>query len=595
MHDNHINVTCGVEVSLPNEVNREKIIAACASIDSMIRSTSVIQLGSYLPQSDNWQKKSSEKNIEISVGINKFGNEHSLVLSEDKPYTLVIGDVDTGKSSLLHAIVIQTMANYSASEVKIAIGDFKDGAEFNIYAKLRLTSIDAVVDNEDPDVMASFLHYYVKQMHMRQHMFEWLESHTNRLIRKYETYREVCRESGIVTHEMPRILLIVDEYQSLFENVSGTARLLSELVRKGRTYGIHIVMASQRAVSDNPRNTFTGDLKKYFTSRFIFKSPQNAARTMLSERCADTGKENSGISKAPLLKRGQDIYNSYMGQTERDNNELQCFYANDELVANTCRVLVLMNGTSKSILLKKDAEVPLNPESNDEEIILGVSPCLHNDCGKSETDNIKDDITVAINMTETGENIICTGSDDRVAFSVTMSAYCYAQNSHDCCKLHIFGNRNNKIAKAIANAHPSVRFHSGTEICDELSRQMTTDIYCVNVFVELPDNNEYTQSLSGLRASPESELLKLFLSETKGVNIIHSGIYKNIKSNFPYVTGTTSIYLMSVGDAENIRSVAPENYMGSESDFDIPKQSTINAYYYNKNSGKFGKVIMYHR
>lgn len=233
VHDNHINVTCGVEVSLPNEVNREKIIAACASIDSMIRSTSVIQLGSYLPQSDNWQKKSSEKNIEISVGINKFGNEHSLVLSEDKPYTLVIGDVDTGKSSLLHAIVIQTMANYSASEVKIAIGDFKDGAEFNIYAKLRLTSIDAVVDNEDPDVMASFLHYYVKQMHMRQHMFEWLESHTNRLIRKYETYREVCRESGIVTHEMPRILLIVDEYQSLFENVSGTARLLSELVRKG--------------------------------------------------------------------------------------------------------------------------------------------------------------------------------------------------------------------------------------------------------------------------------------------------------------------------------------------------------------------------
>ncbi|MFR4022258.1 MAG: hypothetical protein ACLTZI_04145 [[Eubacterium] siraeum] len=128
---------------------------------------------------------------------------------------------------------------------------------------------------------------------------------------------------------------------------------------------------------------------------------------------------------------------------------------------------------------------------------------------------------------------------------------------------------------------------------DELSRQAEKDEYCVNVFVEITDNNEYSQSLSGLRVSPESELLKNFLSNPKALNLIQSKSYKNIKSNFPYITGAASVYLMSAGDSENIRSVASENYRVSESDFDIPQNNTINAYYYNKKSGKFGKVIMY--
>lgn len=591
--ENHIGITSGVEVSLPCEMNREKIVAACSRIDAMNHSNSVISLGPYLPKSGDWQLKSSEKSIELRVGIDKYGNEHALVLSEDKPYALVIGDVDTGKSSLLHTVAIQTMANYSAAEVSIAVGDFKDGAEFNVYAASKLPSIEAVVDNEDPDVMASFLRYYVKQMHVRQRMFDLMESRTNRLVRKYETYREVCREFGFVEHGMPRILLIIDEYQSLFENVQGTASLLSELVRKGRTYGIHIIMASQRAVSDNPRNTFTGDLKNYFTSRFVFKSPQTAARTMLSERCADTGKESTGISKAALLKRGQAIYNSYMGQTEKDNNELQCFYADDALISQACRALIMMNGNGDSILLKKDAELPLYHHSNESDIVLGVSPCLHNDCGEARTDDIRDDTTVSVRMEETGKNIVCTGSDDQVAFSATMSAYRYAQNNHASCELHIFGDKGNKLTKRIADVCPTVHFHSGLEMRDELSRQAEKDEYCVNVFVEITDNNEYSQSLSGLRVSPESELLKNFLSNPKALNLIQSKSYKNIKSNFPYITGAASVYLMSAGDSENIRSVASENYRVSESDFDIPQNNTINAYYYNKKSGKFGKVIMY--
>ena len=75
------------------------------------------------------------------------------------------------------------------------------------------------------------------------------------------------RETGALSEILPRILLMIDEYQSLFEGNTETAALLSELVRKGRTYGVHLIMASQRGVSESARNTFTAELKDHFSTR----------------------------------------------------------------------------------------------------------------------------------------------------------------------------------------------------------------------------------------------------------------------------------------------------------------------------------------
>lgn len=66
---------------------------------------------------------------------------------------------------------------------------------------------------------------------------------------------------------------MIDEYQSLFEGNTETAALLSELVRKGRTYGVHLIMASQRGVSESARNTFTAELKDHFSTRLVFRCP----------------------------------------------------------------------------------------------------------------------------------------------------------------------------------------------------------------------------------------------------------------------------------------------------------------------------------
>ena len=593
---NKVIVAEGVRVCLPDALTQQQIDAACNSIDSHLTAKAVIPLGPNLPDARNWQGKSSADGISVGIGRDSQGKEKNLILSEDKPYAMIIGDVDTGKSSLLHTIMIQLLANYAPSEVKMAIGDFKDGAEFNIYAASKLPGVEAVVDNEDPDVMASFLQYYIREMHYRQKCFEQLETYTSHLIRKYETYRQYQHEATVSFPDLPRIVIIIDEFQSLFENVHGTAELLNELVRKGRTYGIHIIMASQRASSDNTRNTFTGELKNYFTSRFVFKTPQAAARTMLSERCADTGRENSGIARASLLSKGHAIYNTYMGQSERDNCEVQCYYAGDNLICDLCDVIKRMNGEGDSILLR-NSDVSLSMASgNQNEIELGMSPCLRKDFGMMGADDITDDIVVSLSVPPAGRNIICTGADNRVALSVVKSAIrcARAAGNHE---VHIFGKAGNSLTGMLKRAVSEARFHNDIEsIREELGRQAEGTARYINVFVEISDFNELSQSAGGLRLSRESELLRQVLNgdtERGNINIVHSRSFRNIRSGFQHVLASTPVYVLAVGDSENIRAAVGERYRLGNSEFDVTNNDAIKAYYYNRNTEKTGKVILF--
>lgn len=90
---------------------------------------------------------------------------------------------------------------------------------------------------------------------------------------------------------------MIDEYQSLFEGNTETAALLSELVRKGRTYGVHLIMASQRGVSESARNTFTAELKDHFSTRLGF----SAARLPPPAAFSATARSIPG-AKTPALR-----------------------------------------------------------------------------------------------------------------------------------------------------------------------------------------------------------------------------------------------------------------------------------------------------
>ncbi len=584
-------------IRLNTSIERNKLDTVFSLLRGKKEQKEIIPLERYLPQSNDWHKLRADKEIVIPFGIDSNGKIAVLKISSEKPYTMIIGDPRHGKSKLMHTIIMMATSRYSEDEVKIAVMDLKDGAEFNIYAKAGLRSVECVVNDEDPDAMLSFLKYYVAQMHSRQELFERMEEATGVIIQKYEDYRETNSNFGDVMPEMPRLILLIDEFQTLFDGASSSL-LMSELVRKGATYGIHVVLSSQRALSSNPRNGFTADLKDYFTSRFVFKCPQSAAKTVLSDRCADTGRENSGIHKAALLGKGHVIYNSYMGQTETDNVDVQCFYPSTELVARFVQVLEKMKGGAPKILLKKNAKSIYNSLPADGSVHIGNSVRLHHDLATGSNDYIRDDMTVSFSMESILKNMIVTGNDVRVVDSIIGAIKYFSDTNTEYVLLNILGSTE-KLEEVKESSYFKVKVYSdiGSQMkALEECATLDGERYVVNLLVEPDLYEEYAQSLGGLRKSSGVEVLKSVLSKNqKMFSVLYSKSFKNLRNSMQYVISESPVHIASVGDHENVRMSMSENIHLATGDFDVPRKDSIKAYYYNKDTEKYGKMIMYRR
>ncbi len=584
-------------IRLNTSIERNKLDTVFSLLRGKKEQKEIIPLERYLPQSNDWHKLRADKEIVIPFGIDSNGKIAVLKISSEKPYTMIIGDPRHGKSKLMHTIIMMATSRYSEDEVKIAVMDLKDGAEFNIYAKAGLRSVECVVNDEDPDAMLSFLKYYVAQMHSRQELFERMEEATGVIIQKYEDYRETNSNFGDVMPEMPRLILLIDEFQTLFDGASSSL-LMSELVRKGATYGIHVVLSSQRALSSNPRNGFTADLKDYFTSRFVFKCPQSAAKTVLSDRCADTGRENSGIHKAALLGKGHVIYNSYMGQTETDNVDVQCFYPSTELVARFVQVLEKMKGGAPKILLKKNAKSIYNSLPADGSVHIGNSVRLHHDLATGSNDYIRDDMTVSFSMESILKNMIVTGNDVRVVDSIIGAIKYFSDTNTEYVLLNILGSTE-KLEEVKESSYFKVKVYSdiGSQMkALEECATLDGERYVVNLLVEPDLYEEYAQSLGGLRKSSGVEVLKSVLSKNqKMFSVLYSKSFKNLRNSMQYVISESPVHIASVGDHDNVRMSMSENIHLATGDFDVPRKDSIKAYYYNKDTEKYGKMIMYRR
>ena len=584
-------------IRLNTSIERNKLDTVFSLLRGKKEQKEIIPLERYLPQSNDWHKLRADKESVIPFGIDSNGKIAVLKISSEKPYTMIIGDPRHGKSKLMHTIIMMATSRYSEDEVKIAVMDLKDGAEFNVYAKAGLRSVECVVNDEDPDAMLSFLKYYVAQMHSRQELFERMEEATGVIIQKYEDYRETNSNFGDVMPEMPRLILLIDEFQTLFDGASSSL-LMSELVRKGATYGIHVVLSSQRALSSNPRNGFTADLKDYFTSRFVFKCPQSAAKTVLSDRCADTGRENSGIHKAALLGKGHVIYNSYMGQTETDNVDVQCFYPSTELVARFVQVLEKMKGGAPKILLKKNAKSIYNSLPADGSVHIGNSVRLHHDLATGSNDYIRDDMTVSFSMESILKNMIVTGNDVRVVDSIIGAIKYFSDTNTEYVLLNILGSTE-KLEEVKESSYFKVKVYSdiGSQMkALEECATLDGERYVVNLLVEPDLYEEYAQSLGGLRKSSGVEVLKSVLSKNqKMFSVLYSKSFKNLRNSMQYVISESPVHIASVGDHENVRMSMSENIHLATGDFDVPRKDSIKAYYYNKDTEKYGKMIMYRR
>ncbi|QDU36557.1 FtsK-like domain-containing protein [Maioricimonas rarisocia] len=259
---------------------------------------------------DYW---TSDSRSGIDVPLGRAGAtklQHLRLGKGTSQHMLVAGKTGSGKSTFLHALVTNLALHYSPDEIRFYLIDFKKGVEFKQYATSHLAHADVIAIESDREFGVSALQRLDEVLNERGETF-----------RRHGVQDIAAFRNTVPDVPMPRILLVVDEFQEYFtedDKLSQQATLLLDrLVRQGRAFGIHVILGSQTlgGAYSLARSTL-GQV----AVRVALQCSEADAHLILSE-------ENTA---ARLLTRpGEAIYNDANGMLE-GNHPFQIAWLPDE-------------------------------------------------------------------------------------------------------------------------------------------------------------------------------------------------------------------------------------------------------------------------
>ena len=583
----------------PPQIQQSIVTTILNEAVSSSRTPSIIPFADQTILEEEFFSYKCDKAIDIPIGLDQQGNEYVIHLNKDAAYMLVGGNPSCGKSSLLHTIILQCITRYSPDDLELYLADLKDGSEFDTYAQRGIKSIKAILNDAESDIASSFLQFIKSSVEMRLEQFSQIETASGKLVRNIEQFYEVNNEGHYSPH-IPRMLLIIDEFQSLYNSSRETGEITNWLVRMCRTVGIYIIMASQRVQADSSAvaNSFGHQTKEYFIYRGVMKLPFSGAREIMSEHCSDTNRENPAIRKAQILKTGQIIINPNMGATEEDNTLVQCYYPSNEIISSICECIVHSQGMHSGTILNSEKAVSTNilSCSNTSGIIIGESNRLFYDVCNPNTDVFRDNYSVSIDHSIV-HRLIVLGNDKRVSASIITSCiYEVAQERPNDFILNVLA-KPDEVSSIFPIDLLPFSLAVSTDVSTFLQNAhdaLTDGHYLFNVIVS-PYN--YEGLAQDAFSDPPEEVVQLqqLWNKQGTFTIIVSDQISRIKDNCAYCDSDIPYRIISVGNLASIRAAmtldAAEKI--NESPYNTIRPSVIKAYYYNKQTDKCGRCRLF--
>lgn len=267
-----------------------------------------VPLSEVLPE--HWWDRDSTDGISVPLGRAMSGAlELTLGGSEGDicHHVLIGGQSGSGKSTLLLTLVYGLAARYAPSELQLMLLDFKESVEFARFAPRPghedyLPHASVVSLESDPSIGISVL----------QHLGEVIRGRSEQFRAAGVSTLVQYRDLG---HQMPRIVLIVDEFQGFFsgsdKEIQAAGELLADIARKGRSFGIHLVLASQTLAGINFGSIGTKTaVFQQFPARIALQMDPEGSRAILGEH---------NDRAADLRFRGHAILNTRFGRNPDDN------------------------------------------------------------------------------------------------------------------------------------------------------------------------------------------------------------------------------------------------------------------------------------
>ncbi|MCK9879071.1 hypothetical protein MXD59_25490 [Frankia sp. Ag45/Mut15] len=168
--------------------------------------------------------------LAIAVGLGEDG-PFELDIVRHGPHGLLGGATGSGKSELLKMIVVGLATRYSPDQVIIGLFDFKGGT--SLQELTRLPHCVGLVSDTDLHEAARALRYLRTELLRRERLL----------------FARGAQKIEQIADELPRLIVIIDEFQILADELPDELATIIDLTKRGRSLGVHLLFATQSPAS----------------------------------------------------------------------------------------------------------------------------------------------------------------------------------------------------------------------------------------------------------------------------------------------------------------------------------------------------------
>jgi S-DNA-T family DNA segregation ATPase FtsK/SpoIIIE len=177
---------------------------------------------------DRWRH--SDGSVQAVLGLGADGR-FAVDFDRDGPHMLIAGTTGSGKSELLQSLVVGLAAQHPPTELTFLLIDYKGGSAFAECAAL--PHVVGVVTDLDDHLVRRVLASLDSEIRRRERLLASTAARD----------RAQFRAAG---GSMSRLVIVVDEFAALTHELSGFVPGLVGIAQRGRSLGLHLVLATQR-------------------------------------------------------------------------------------------------------------------------------------------------------------------------------------------------------------------------------------------------------------------------------------------------------------------------------------------------------------